>query len=98
MQLGENIIAASGITPFFSVANAADVGLSAPEKRKGDAVRCWVRSLSGFQKEALVVSARSGLMWRLVSDEGAYLNGHTGQWLETAAVRHLLFPLQEHTL
>ncbi|HIE9944369.1 TPA: head-tail connector protein [Klebsiella variicola subsp. variicola] len=32
----------------------------------------------------------------LVSD--AYLNGHTGQWLETAAVRHLLFPLQEHTL
>ncbi|MBL3502330.1 phage gp6-like head-tail connector protein, partial [Klebsiella pneumoniae] len=22
----------------------------------------------------------------------------TGQWLETAAVRHLLFPLQEHTL
>ncbi|MBL1517936.1 phage gp6-like head-tail connector protein, partial [Klebsiella pneumoniae] len=25
-------------------------------------------------------------------------NGHTGQWLETAAVRHLLFPLQEHTL
>ncbi|MFU7971195.1 phage gp6-like head-tail connector protein, partial [Klebsiella pneumoniae] len=24
--------------------------------------------------------------------------GHTGQWLETAAVRHLLFPLQEHTL
>ncbi|MEI6934512.1 phage gp6-like head-tail connector protein, partial [Klebsiella pneumoniae] len=32
----------------------------------------------------------------LVSD--AYLNGHTGQWLETAVVRHLLFPLQEHTL
>ena len=32
----------------------------------------------------------------LVSD--AYLNGHTGQWLETDAVRHLLFPLQEHTL
>ncbi|AFQ66350.1 hypothetical protein A79E_3061 [Klebsiella pneumoniae subsp. pneumoniae 1084] len=32
----------------------------------------------------------------LVSD--AYLNGHTGQWLETTAVRHLLFPLQEHTL
>lgn len=26
----------------------------------------------------------------LISD--AYLNGHTGQWLETAAVRHLLFP------
>lgn len=32
----------------------------------------------------------------LVSD--AYLNGHTGQWLETAAVKHLLFPIQEHTV
>ncbi|HBR0014305.1 hypothetical protein ASV09_19180 [Klebsiella aerogenes] len=32
----------------------------------------------------------------LVSD--AYLNGHTGQWLETAAVKYLLFPLQEHTV
>lgn len=28
----------------------------------------------------------------------AYLNGFTGQWLETAAVRHLLFPLQENTV
>ena len=32
----------------------------------------------------------------LVSD--AYLNGHTGQWLETAAVKYLLFPIQEHTV
>nr|DAM09614.1 MAG TPA: head tail connector [Caudoviricetes sp.]DAM09623.1 MAG TPA: head tail connector [Caudoviricetes sp.] len=32
----------------------------------------------------------------LVSD--AYLNGHTGQWLETVAVKHLLFPIQEHTV
>ncbi|NNL17740.1 MAG: OsmC family protein [Boseongicola sp.] len=76
MKLGENIISQSGLSPFFKVSNAESVGLELPEVRRGDAVRTWVRSLSGFQKEALVVSARSGLMWRLVSDEGAYLSGH----------------------
>lgn len=76
MKLGENIIAASGLSPFFKVANAGDIGLEAPPLRRGDAVRTWVRSLSGFQKEALVTSARSGLTWRLVSDEGAYLSGY----------------------
>ena len=76
MKLGENIIADSGLGPFFRVSNPDAVGLSPPPLRKGDAVRTYVRSLSGFQKEALVVSARSGLMWRLVSDEGAYLSGH----------------------
>lgn len=76
MKLGENIIAESGLSPFFKVANAGDIGLSPPPLRRGDAVRTFVRSLSGFQKEALVTSARSGLTWRLVSDEGAYLAGH----------------------
>src|SRR6056297_1501147 len=76
MKLGENIISDSGLSPFFKVTNPEATGLVAPELRRGDAVRTWVRSLSGFQKEALVVSARSGLMWRLVSDEGAYLSGH----------------------
>ena len=76
MKLGENIIAESGVAPFYRVANPAATGLAPPPLRRGDAVRTWVRSLSGFQKEALVVSARSGLMWRLVSDEGAYLSGH----------------------
>ena len=76
VTLGENIIGASGLPPFFRVANADEVGIGAPENRMGDALRCWVRSLSGFQKEALVRSARSGLTWRLVSDEGPYLNGH----------------------
>ena len=76
MQMGDNIIAASGQPPFFKVSNPAAVGLPAPEIRHGDAVRAMVRSLSGFQKEALVLSARTGTMWRLVSDEGAYLNGH----------------------
>ena len=39
-------------------------------------VRTRVRTLSGFQKEAVVTSARTGQSWRLVSDEGPYLNGH----------------------
>ncbi|MGI9391003.1 MAG: OsmC family protein [Boseongicola sp.] len=76
MKLGENIIAGSGTAPFFLVSNPSDTGLELPQNRRGEAVRTWVRSLSGFQKEALVVSARSGLMWRLVSDEGKYLSGH----------------------
>ncbi len=76
MKLGDNVIAQSGLAPFFRVSNANETGLVAPVIRDGDAVRTWVRALSGFQKEALVVSARSGLMWRLVSDEGAYLSGH----------------------
>lgn len=75
MKISENVIAQSGLDPFFKVANAAELGLLAPELRKGDAVRTVVRSLSGFQKEALVTSARTGNTWRLVSDEGPYLNG-----------------------
>ncbi len=76
MKLGENVIAESGLRPFFKVANPGATGLVPPAIRHGEAVRTWVRSLSGFQKEALAVSARSGLMWRFVSDEGAYLNGY----------------------
>ena len=75
-KLGENLIASSGLPPFFKVANADEVGLSMPENRKGEALRTCVRSLSGFQKEALVSSASTGRTWRLVSDEGAYLNGY----------------------
>ncbi|MCJ8310972.1 MAG: OsmC family protein [Rhizobiaceae bacterium] len=75
-QIGEDIIGTSGMKPFFSVANADAVTIDAPENRKGDALRTWVRSLSGFQKEALVRSAKTGRTWRLVSDEGPYLNGH----------------------
>lgn len=72
--LGEDIISASSLPPFFKVANAK--AIEAPENRKGDALRTYVRSLSGFQKEALVRSAKTGDTWRLVSDEGPYLNGH----------------------
>lgn len=75
-KIGTNLIAESGLAPFFKLANADEVGIDAPENRKGDALRTWVRSLSGFQKEALVRSAKTGETWRLVSDEGPYLNGH----------------------
>lgn len=75
-KLGDDLISASGLPRFFKLANAGVVGIDAPENRKGDALRTWVRSLSGFQKEALVRSARTGDTWRLVSDEGPYLNGH----------------------
>lgn len=76
MKLGENIIAQSGTPPFFRIADPAALGLKAPDIRLGEAIRTHVRSLSGFQKEAFVISARTGLAWRLVSDEGAYLSGH----------------------
>lgn len=75
-KLGEDLIGTSGIPPFFKVANADEVSIDAPENRKGDALRTWVRSFSGFQKEALVRSAKTGDTWRFVSDEGPYLNGH----------------------
>ncbi len=72
--LGEDVIGASSLPPFFKVSNAQAV--AAPENRKGDALRTYVSSFSGFQKEALVRSAKTGDTWRLVSDEGPYLNGH----------------------
>ena len=71
---GKDIIGASDSPPFFKVANTS--AINAPANRKGDALRTSVRSLSGFQKEALVCSAKTGDTWRLVSDEGPYLNGH----------------------
>lgn len=75
-KLGTDIIGSSGVAPFFKVANPEGLGINAPQNRKGDALRTCVRSLSGFQKEALVRSALTGDVWRLVSDEGPYLNGH----------------------
>lgn len=75
-KLGEDIISTSALPAFFKVANSDEIGIEAPENRIGDAVRTWVRSFSGFQKEALVCSAKTGDTWRFVSDEGPYLNGH----------------------
>ncbi len=60
---------------FFKVANPDAVGFAAPANRKGQALRLAVRSLSVMQKEALVASSLTGAVWRLASDEGAYLAG-----------------------
>jgi len=75
-QIGENIIGASDIPPFFKVANADEVSIRSPDLRRGDALRTWARSLSGFQKEALVRSAKTRDTWRFVCDEGPYLSGY----------------------
>ncbi|GAA3855166.1 hypothetical protein [Celeribacter arenosi] len=74
-KLGEDVIGTSGIAPFFKVKNADDASIDAPENSKGEALRTWVRSLSGFPKEALVRSAKTGDTLRLVSDKDPYLNG-----------------------
>ncbi len=76
MPQGPNILKDSGLPLSFEVINAEDVGIAPPENRIGDSLRTWVRSLSVFQKEALVVSCRTGKVWRLASDEGPYLDGH----------------------
>lgn len=76
MPIGENKIAQSGQPLICEVQNFADLGVDTPDLRKGDALRTLVTSLSGFQKEALVASRRSGKTWRMVSDEGKYLNGY----------------------
>ncbi len=60
---------------FFEVADPGQLGLDAPPERIGQAVRVAARSLSLMQKEALVISSRTGAIWRLASDEGAYLMG-----------------------
>lgn len=39
------------------------------------AVRVSVRALEGMQKEAIVQYGPTGTVWRMVSDEGPYLNG-----------------------
>lgn len=72
----EDVIGTSDQPPFYKIANADVMGLDAPDIRRGDALRTWVHHISGFQKEAVVTSARTGDTWRLVSDEGAYLNGY----------------------
>lgn len=76
MPQGPNALARSGFPLFFELANPNDVGIAPPDERMGDSLRTWVRSLSVFQKEALVASSRTGRVWRLASDEGPYLDGH----------------------
>jgi uncharacterized OsmC-like protein len=61
---------------FFAFDGPARHGLVPPPPRRDVAVRTFVRSLAGMQKEALVVSSADGRGWRLTSDEGPYLAGH----------------------
>jgi hypothetical protein len=70
-----NPLRESGKPLFFKVGNAGDLALAAPEPRLGQSVRLAVRSLSVMQKEALVINSLTGAVWRLASDEGAYLAG-----------------------
>ena len=74
-QQQANPLIESGKPLFFRVDDTAATHIGAPDIRLGEAVRLCVRSLSVMQKEALVISARSGAMWRLASDEGDYLAG-----------------------
>jgi len=75
MSARPNPLVDSGKPLFFKVANPEALGFSAPDIRLGEAVRLCVRSLSVMQKEALVAAASTGTVWRLASDEGAYLDG-----------------------
>ncbi|WP_338243654.1 hypothetical protein [Aurantiacibacter hainanensis] len=70
----ENVLGADARPSFFPVEGGADL-LSAPPVRLGQSVRLAARSLSVMQKEGLVASSASDKVWRLVSDEGAYLDG-----------------------
>ena len=51
-------------------ASAAD-----PLPQQTHTLQTAVRALEGMQKEAIVTDTSSGTVWRLVSDEGPYLNG-----------------------
>jgi hypothetical protein len=65
----------SGKPLFFRVGNPARIGVQPRANRHGVALRTVARSLAGMQKEALIRSSFTGAVWRLASDEGAYLMG-----------------------
>lgn len=70
-----NILGNSAKPLFFRVNTTADSAFEPAADRLDESVRAHVRSLSIMQKEALVISRRTGAVWRLASDEGAYLDG-----------------------
>ena len=59
----------------FKVGNTAEIRLGDP--LAGDEIRITTaaRAIEGMQKEALVREGPGGTVWRMVSDEGPYLNG-----------------------
>lgn len=67
-----NLLQESGKPVFFRAAESAPAGLRAGAE---GSVRVVARTLDGMQKEALVASGKTGVLWRLASDEGAYLAG-----------------------
>ena len=72
---GHSNILGEDTRPLFFPVNDGAARLSSPPARKGLAVRFAARSLSVMQKEGLVASSVSDRVWRVVSDEGAYLDG-----------------------
>ncbi|MBC6402978.1 MAG: OsmC family protein [Hyphomonadaceae bacterium] len=74
MPKHENSLGDDDRPRFFLVKNGA-AHLTAPAAKKDQVVRLAARSLSVMQKEALVVSSKDNRVWRLVSDEGSYLDG-----------------------
>jgi len=69
-----NPLADCGLPRFFPVRPDAGARFQMPDRDGTGAVRFYGRSLAGMQKEAVVVTSSGGL-WRLASDEGAYLSG-----------------------
>ena len=59
----------------FKVANAGELALGGARSPDAIRIRTAARALEGMQKEALVQDSASGALWRMVSDEGPYLNG-----------------------
>lgn len=74
MAFHDNILGPDRRPSFFAVEDG-ETRLPPLENRKGLAVRFAARSLSVMQKEGLVTSGKGDKVWRLVSDEGAYLDG-----------------------
>jgi len=59
----------------FKVANASELPLTAPRNGRRLSYRTATRALQGMQKEAIVSCANSATTWRMVCDEGPWLNG-----------------------
>ena len=57
-SIGKNVIASSGLPPFFLVADPDHNSLTVPELRQGAASNVVI--VSGYQKEATGSSARTG--------------------------------------
>ena len=62
--------------PLVFKVNQQSTVLEVPPHVHGEiAIRLKVRALEGMQKEAIVHHEPSNTIWRMVSDEGPYLNG-----------------------